>query len=147
MTVRTARRTIVIAIACVLLANATAALMSQGQANAWRCLQRSIEPCFTHRGRLSGQNGVARMLWLVGTNRIVRIDYTDMPPMLDTYLDMASPQHGDVFGDFDVCRLQPDQPGHMRSACIAGARRLVVQDRERKRPAMQLLETWPAGER
>ena len=87
------------------------------------------------------------MLWLVGTNRIVSIDDTEMPVMLNVYLDMASPQHSDVFGQFRVCPLESDQPGHMRSACIAGAQRLVVQDRARKRLPVRLLSTWPAGER
>jgi hypothetical protein len=36
-------------------------------------------PCFTHRGRLSGQNGIAYMVWLVGTKRIVAVHETQIP--------------------------------------------------------------------
>ena len=87
------------------------------------------------------------MLWLVGTNRILSIDNTEMPAMLIPHLSMTSPDHSDVFGDFEVCRVEPDRPGHMRGACIAGAQNLVVQDRARKRPPLRLLVTWPARER
>ena len=110
---------------------------------AWRCLASAREPCVTHRGRLSGQNGVAYMIWLVGTSRIVAVHETQIPPLLEKYLSMTSPDHGDVYGDFDICPLEPDRPGHMRSACVSGATRLVVQDRERSRPPLRLLSTWP----
>ena len=43
------------------------------------CYRRPIE-CFTHRGRLSGQNGIAHMIWLIGTKRIVAVD-NEMPEM------------------------------------------------------------------
>lgn len=113
---------------------------------SWRCLVPPVEPCFTHRGRLSGQNGIAYMIWLVGTKRIVSVYETQIPAALSKYLSMTSPDHGDVYGDFEICPLERDRPGHMRSACIAGATRLVVQDRERTRPPLRLLSTWPKHE-
>jgi len=134
-------------IAGFVLAGTSSAYSLQGAArlNSWRCLVPPIEPCFMHRGRLSSQNGIAYMLWLVGSSRIVRVDDTQIPTMLDKHLEMASPNHRDVFGDFEICRLEPDRPGQMRSACIAGAKRLVVQDRGRTRPPIRLLSTWPVG--
>lgn len=113
---------------------------------SWRCLVPPVEPCFTHRGRLSGQNGIAYMIWLVGTKRIMSVYDTQIPPVLSKYLSMTSPDHGDVYGDFEICPLERDRPGHMRSACVAGATRLVVQDRERTRPPLRLLSTWPRNE-
>ena len=83
------------------------------------------------------------MIWLVGTNRIVGVHETQIPAMLEKYLSMTSPDHTDVYGDFEICALEPDRPGHMRSACVTGAARLVVQDRERSRPPLRLLLTWP----
>jgi hypothetical protein len=109
----------------------------------WRCLAPPIEPCFTHRGRLSGQNGIAHMIWLIGTKRIVAVYDTEIPAMLLKYLDMASPDHSDIYGEFEICPLEPDRPGHMRSACVASATRLVVKDRGRSRPSVRLLSTWP----
>jgi hypothetical protein len=114
---------------------------------SWRCLAPPIEPCFTHRGRLSGQNGIAQIIWLVGTKRIIRVHQTQIPAMLGKYLDMASPDHSDVYGDFEICPLEPDQGGRMRSACVAGAARLVAQDRERSRAPIRLVSTWPKNDK
>lgn len=107
------------------------------------CTRPPVEACFTHRGRLSGQNGVAHMIWLVGTKRIVRVDNTEMTDMVVKYLDMASPVHSDIYGDYEICPLGPDRPGEMRSVCIASASRLVIQDRDRSRKPVRLLSTWP----
>jgi hypothetical protein len=59
------------------------------------------------------------------------------------YLAMTSADYSDVYGDFEIFPLGPDLPGHMRPGCVAGATRLVVQDRERTRPPLRLLSTWP----
>ena len=132
-------------IAFVVLAGMSAAESSQDftPSTAWRCVAPTTEPCFTHRGRLSGQNGIAYMIWLVGTKRIVGVNQTEIPAMLGKYLSMTSPDHRDVFGDFDICPVEPDRPGHIRLVCVAGATRLVVQDRDRSRPPIRLLSTWP----
>src|SRR5262245_14382243 len=96
---------------------------------SWRCLQPATVSCFTHRGRLSSQNGVPHMLWLIGTTRVLAITETEMPAMLSPYLDMTSPRHSDVFGDFEICPLEPERAAGMRSACIKAGTKLVVQDR------------------
>src|SRR5688572_12986362 len=116
-------------IAIVLLVGILVAESSQDftSPNVWRCVAPTKGPCFTHRGRLSGQNGIAYMIWLVGTKRIVGVHETEIPAMLVKYLSMTSSDHSDVYGDFDICPLEPDRPGHMRSVCVAGATRLVVQ--------------------
>ena len=62
------------------------------------------------------------MLWLVGTTRIVRVENSQIPSALHPYLELTSPEHGDIFGEFDVCRLEPDISGQMRSACVADGR-------------------------
>ena len=110
------------------------------------CRTPPVEPCFTHRGRLSAQNGIAHMLWLVGTKRIVAVD-GNMPEVLAKYLDMTSPDHSDIYGDYEICPLELDQPGRMRQACVSSATRLVVQDRARVRPPIRLLATWPTLQR
>jgi hypothetical protein len=108
---------------------------------SFRCLAPRTEPCFTHRGRLSAQNGIAYMIWLVGTHRLVGIDQTEIPEMLSKYLSMTSPDQADVYGNFEICPLEPERPGHMRAACVTGASRLVVQDRARSRPPLRLQST------
>ncbi len=126
----------------------TAASLSAGAQlapprNLWRCLVPPVESCFVHRGQLSTQNGVAYVLWLIGTNRLLRVTETEFPEMLSPFLDMTSPTHADIFGKFEICPLEPDKPGHRRTVCVATATRLVVQDRERTRPSMQLRSTRP----
>lgn len=109
---------------------------------AWRCLVPPIEPCFSHRGRLSAQNGIAHIIWLIGTKRVVAVDNAEIPHMLAQYLDMTSPEQRDVYGVFELCPIEPDRPGYMRSVCVDGARDLIVQDRDRSRPPIRLLSTW-----
>jgi hypothetical protein len=134
-------------IALVSLAGMLPAASEQSPSpTSWRCLAPPIEPCFTHRGRLSAQNGIAYMIWLVGTKRIVAVSDTEIPAMLGRYLDMTSPDHSDIYGDFEICPLEPDQPGHMRSACVTSAVKLAVQDRDRSRPGFRLPSTWPKTE-
>jgi hypothetical protein len=115
--------------------------------SAWKCTTPPIEPCVKVHGRLSSQNGIALAIWIIGTNRRVGVSDTEVPPLLDPYLSMTSPDHGYIFGDFEICPLQPDTPGHLRFVCVAHAEKLVVQphdsDRDRPRPPFRLRATWP----
>jgi hypothetical protein len=86
------------------------------------------------------------MIWLLGTKRIVAVSDTEIPSTLGKYLDMTSPDHSDIYGDFEICPLGPDRPGHMRPACVTSGVKLVVQVRDRSRPAFRLRSTWPKTE-
>jgi len=119
------------------------AMNAQRTGAAWQCHARPVEPCFKHHGRLSSQNGIALKIWLIGTKRVVGVGSTDVPALIEKYLEMTSPNHSDIYGDFDICPLEPDTPGHLRTVCVAGAERLVVQDRQGSRPPFRLLSTWP----
>ena len=112
----------------------------------WHCSTTPIEPCFSHHGRLSSQNGIALKIWLIGTNRMVGLDNDgdQLPPVVVKYLDMTSPNHSYIYGDFDICPTEPDIPGHLRRACVAGAERLVVQDVRGLRRPFRILSTWPS---
>lgn len=55
------------------------------------------------------------------------MDNAEMPDMLLKYFDMTSPVHGDIYGDYEICPLEPDRPGIMRLVCISSASRLVVR--------------------
>ena len=125
--------------------------MSTPEAGAasWRCRDRPVQPCFKHHGRLSSQNGIALKLWLIGTTRVVRVenDVEEIPSEVRRYLEMTSPDHSYIFGDFDICPLAPDEPGHMRPVCVTDATRLVVQNLAGSRPAFKLLPTWPSDGR
>ena len=119
--------------------------MSKGlEAASWQCRRQPVEPCFTHHGRLSSQNGNALMIWLIGTRRIVALDngVEELPPLISKYLEMTSLNHSYVYGDFDMCPLERDTPGHMRRVCVIGAQKLVVQDIQAVRAPFRLLSTW-----
>jgi hypothetical protein len=115
--------------------------------DSWQCLKLPTEPCFKHHGRLSSQNGIALMIWLIGTKRIVGVQETNVPEMLYKYLDLTLPNHSYIYGDFTVCPLAQDKPGYMRPVCIAEAAKLIVQNEAEPRKVFRLLPTWPAGER
>jgi hypothetical protein len=36
------------------------------------------------------------------------------------------PSYVDVFGDFEVCPLEPEKPGSMQMACIESAKKLIT---------------------
>jgi hypothetical protein len=76
---------------------------------------------------------------------VLRIDETEMPSIAQKYLTMTSEDHSYIYGDFEVCPLEPDKPGHIRSACVANAERLVIQPLRRDVPPFRLRSTWLTG--
>jgi hypothetical protein len=105
-------------------------------------------PCFKHHGRLiSHSSGSPSFrIWLIGTKRIVGLEDTAMPRVIERYLDATSPEYSFIYGDFKLCPLVPDKPGHMRSVRMVGAENLVVANmvRSPRPPPFRLLSTWTA---
>ena len=64
------------------------------------------------------------------------------PPPVLRYTEMTSPDHSYIFGDFTICPVEPDVPGHMRSVCVTAARNLVVQNLNTSRPPFRIRSTW-----
>jgi hypothetical protein len=62
---------VIVAIGCVLAQSAAS--------SGWRCDATPIEPCFTHHGRITSQNGIASKIWLIGTTWAVGLDRTELP--------------------------------------------------------------------
>jgi len=108
----------------------------------WQCPVKPAAACFTHHGRLSSQNGIAYKIWLIGTTRVVGL-VNEPPPFLDKYLDMTSPDHSYVYGDFEICPVEPGIPGHLQRACVTAAEKLVVQRVHDSTLPFRLLSTWP----
>jgi hypothetical protein len=115
--------------------------------SAWTCEGTPVEPCVRRHGRLSSQNGITRKIWIVGTTRMLAVSNASVPPVIEKYLEMTSDNHSYIFGDFEICFLEPDVPGHIRSACVTGAEKLVVEPLRRREPPFRLLSTWPADAR
>jgi hypothetical protein len=85
--------------------------------DAWHCPAKAVEPCFEHHGRLAVSNGSGLTIWMIGTTRRVRVENELATPSLKKYLSMTSDDESFIYGDFKVCPLERDKPGHMRSAC------------------------------
>jgi hypothetical protein len=101
---------------------------------------RSAATCIRVRGRLSAGNGTpSTRLWQVGTHHVFGIYSNEYGYRHDSVsLDNESPelhfsfegkpaQGGwTVYGDFDVCPLEPRIETHMQAACIASATHVVT---------------------
>ena len=110
--------------------------------------------CYWTHGRLSLYNGnPAFRIWKVGTKRILgvysgprseRVDpldneHPEFPAALDRVYDReykrkAAAKDPDaqwpdsVYGDFEVCPLEPEKKGEMQAACIESAKVTAVED-------------------
>jgi len=94
--------------------------------------------CYWTHGRIGYYNGTpAIRLWKIGTNRLLGI-YSG--PSVDRYgLDNEDPQmpanlkrtfkpfENRVYGEFEVCPLEPEREGTMQAACIESTKNLVVK--------------------
>jgi hypothetical protein len=117
------------------------------QSASWQCRARPSEQCVTQHSRLSSQNGTALKIWLIGTMRMVGLenDIDDLPPLVRKYMDMTSPDHSYIYGDFSICPLEPEVAGHLRRVCVTGAEKLVVRRVDGSGPTFRLVSTWPAA--
>ena len=106
-------------------------------------------PCFKHHGRLmGGLNGITTRLWLIGTNLVLAVDGgVTLPEDANKYFDAASPDFSWIYGDFEICPVEPDVPGQARRVEVNGFEKLVVQNLKGSRPPFRLLSTWPKQDR
>ena len=94
--------------------------------------------CRTVHGRMSLWNGAPTVrIWIVGTRRMLGVrqpndSLEDLPPnvrrLWATHGDAAM-WESELFGDFRVCPLAPDRPGHMQPVRLESASRLVLRPR------------------
>jgi hypothetical protein len=97
--------------------------------------------CLRIHGRLSAGNGTpSTRLWPIGTHHLYgiysnRYGFRNDSPTLDSEapelhftFPKGLPEQGGwtVYGDFEVCPLEPFEQDHMQAACIAGATHIVV---------------------
>ena len=119
--------------------------MSAG-AEPWACPQRIVEPCFKGHGRLSSQNGIPLTIWLIGTTRRLGVvNGSSLPTTIMRYLELTSADHSYVYGDFEICPIEPDTRGRLQQTCIVGAEKIVIENHAGGRPPFRLLSTWPAS--
>lgn len=100
--------------------------------------RRNAASCYWIHGRISSYNGTpAFRLWKIGTHRLLGVysgpsvdrnglDNED-PQMPANLQRIFKPSKNEIFGDFEVCPLEPEHDGAMQAACIESARNLVTK--------------------
>lgn len=135
-----ARRVLSACLTAAVLAVSTTVVAEQ----APQCPTPPVEPCVTRHGRLSSQNGIPFAIWLIGTTRRVGVanGLDGVPAEARRYLEMTSPDHSYIYGDFEICPLEPDVPGHMRHVCLVTGKNLVIENLQALWPTFRLRSTW-----
>jgi hypothetical protein len=95
----------------------------------------AADGCFWVHGRLSAYNGTPTFrIWPIGTRRMLGVVDADGGSQSANVLpaDIRARVMPDafavsLFGDFRVCPLAADRPGHMRAVQLRQARGLVVR--------------------
>lgn len=95
--------------------------------------------CYWTHGRLANYNGTPTLrLWKIGTKRILAIhsgpgfklgdNQENENPEVPANVERAFKDFETlVYGDFEICPLEPEEPGVMQRACIESAKNLVVE--------------------
>jgi hypothetical protein len=68
-----------------------------------------------------------------------------LPPVAERYLEFTSPNYSVIYGDFEICPLEPDTPGAARRVRIVSAEKLVVESVNELWPPFKVLSTWPSN--
>ena len=102
-------------------------------------IPENASTCYWTHGRLSAYNGTpAFRLWKIGTHRLLGIssgplaekhdpldnEHPELPENLQRAFDKSRTP---VFGEFEVCPLEPERPGAMHMACIEAATHVVTK--------------------
>lgn len=90
---------------------------------------RIVSTCFRVHGRLGVFNGIPIRIWIVGTNRVLKIRSPDrtrneedgLPPDALKLLEQGNAGEFVVFGDYEVCPLAKEHAGWMRPVCVENA--------------------------
>jgi hypothetical protein len=82
-----------------------------------------VAECFTIHGRISVYNGSGvRRIWRIGTKRMLYVPDEFAIPESLRELTMGV----DIYGDFLICPLEKQKPGHMQRVCIEKAQHLAI---------------------
>lgn len=88
-------------------------------------------------------------IWLIGTKR--RVTVVDALPkaLADLeypYMSLTGDDHSYIYGDFTLCPVEEERPGHMRSVRVTAAEKVVVQNVDGRRSPFKVMSTWPKKE-
>jgi hypothetical protein len=94
--------------------------------------------CYWAHGRLSFYNGTpSYRMWKIGTNRILAIhsgpsvkrgdDHDNSNPELPVNVERAfKTPYSQIFADYKICPLEPEETRKMQRVCIESAKNIVV---------------------
>jgi len=119
----------------------TPSILARADYRKMPCKTPEIESsCFHTHARLTLGNGTPSVrLWPVGTNHLYGIysnsfgfahqseivpsdtEAPELPPTVTKHLPKSDSGGWTVYGDFEVCPLEPPIQGHMQAACIESA--------------------------
>jgi hypothetical protein len=103
-------------------------------------IEANAKSCYWTHGRLQLHNGTPSFRLLkIGTNRLLgvysgpsvdRVNSLDNEnPEFPTNVQKSfRPFQNRIFGDFEVCPLEPERSGVMQAVCIEAAKNIVVED-------------------
>jgi hypothetical protein len=96
--------------------------------------------CYWTHGRVSVANGTPFIrLWKIGTHRMLTIhsgpgykrgdNEENSNPEIPANLDRAfKTDLTRVYGNFEICPLEPERPGEMQRVCIESAKNIFAED-------------------
>ena len=128
-------RRLIGAIAISLVVSSTA-YVSAGPA-ACKVSSKLAGQCRTVRGRFFVANGTpSARIWIVGTKRLLGVtDGQGEPEGQSAIPDNVKrlmgdgPFYRDIYGNYEVCPLEPEKTGRMQTVCIEQASHLSARDR------------------
>lgn len=86
-----------------------------------------VAACFMVHGRLSFWNGApSARIWRIGTHRMLGIHNDELPSALRQRMPDFDVE---LWGDFQVCPITREQPGHMQFVCVESWRDIRVRQR------------------
>ena len=92
--------------------------------NSCESVGEDSTPCFTVHGRLYVSTGLRARIWVVGTKRLLGVENLNaLPKNISNLLTTENR----IYGDFVVCPLTRDEPGHMRIVELCSGSNLVIQ--------------------
>jgi hypothetical protein len=96
--------------------------------------------CYWTRGRVTlGAGTPAYRMWKVGTKRLLgiysgpsvdrrSIDNEDPEFPVNVQQSWQARTGHTLWGDFEVCPLEPERSGIMQAACVESAKNIFIQD-------------------
>ena len=102
------------------------------QGHACKGNPKVVDQCFEIHGRVRVVNGAGTVIWRIGTDRKLEVEYEELVPdnfSKAMYKGKTEDIYSrDMFGDFEVCPLTKSKEGEMQMVCVESASHLVIRE-------------------